>query len=200
MKSVNLNSAYQKQKNLTQRKNITAYKVGASNHRSAEFFGYEGILLGGLDNSCIYRDKVPKNYSVAEAEIITRILVNDGRTNFTVLEHLVGIECPNAVLSNPEASPFICIVDNCSSGDLLVFQKLHHLDFERVDVYGNGELLASGVMSNLKYSISNIVNEAFRTISEFELPFESKDILIATGGITDTFSLTANAQLEIKCE
>jgi len=200
MKSVNFNSAYQKQKDYTQRKNITAYKVGASNHRSANFFGYEGILLGGLDNSCIYGDKVSKNYSVAEAEIITKILITDCGTNYDVIDHFVGIECPNVVLPNPGGCPFICIADNCSSGDLLVFQKLHHLDFDRVSVYANSELLTSGVMSNLKYSITNIVNEAFRIIKEFDLPLESKEIFIATGGITDTFSLSANSQVEIRCE
>jgi hypothetical protein len=200
MKSVNFNSAYQKQKDYTQRKNITAYKVGASNHRSANFFGYEGLLIGGLDNSCIYGDKVAKNYPVAEAEIITKISITDCGTNYDVIDHFIGIECPNVVLPNPGGSPFICIADNCSAGDLLVFQKLHHLDFERVSVYVNSEVLTSGVISNLKYSITNIVNETFRIIKEFDLPLDSSEIFIATGGITDTFSLSANSPVEIRCE
>ena len=81
-----------------------------------------------------------------------------------------------------------------------MFQKLHHLDFERVSVHADGELLASGVMSNLKYPITNIVKEAFRIIKEFNLPLGSKEILVATGGITDVFPLDAGAQLEIICE
>lgn len=200
MKLVNLNLAYQKQKNFTQSKNIKAYKVGASNYRSANFFGYEGILLGGLDDSCIYRDKVTKNYSIAEVEIITKILITDCGTNFDIIDYYVGIECPNVGLPNPSGSPFTCITDNCSAGDLLMYQKLYYLDFEKVSVYVNNEYLTSGIMSNLKYSITNIVNEAFKIIKEFDLPFQSKELFIATGGITDTFSLNANAQVEIRCE
>ena len=200
MKLVSFDAAYQKQKDYTRRKNITAYKVGASNYRSAKFFGHEGILLGGLDNCCIYGDKIPYNYPIAEAEIITKISITDCGENYDVIDYFVGIECPAAVLPNPDGSPLICVADNCSAGHLLVFQKLHHLDFERVSVHADGELLASGVMSNLKYPITNIVKEAFRIIKEFNLPLGSKEILVATGGITDVFPLDAGAQLEIICE
>jgi hypothetical protein len=200
MKSVNFNASYQKQKDFTHSKNITAYKVGASNHRSADFFGCDGILLGGLDNSSIYADKVPKNYAAAEAEIITKILITDCGTNYDVIDHFIGIECPNSVLPNLGGSPFTCIADNCSAGDLLLFQKLQNFDFETVSVYANFELLTSGVMSNLRYSITDIVNEAFRIIKEFDLPFKSKEIFIATGGITDSFALRKNSQVEIRCE
>lgn len=200
MKLVNLNLAYQKQKDFTLRKNITAYKVGASNHRSANFFGYEGILLGGLDDSSIYSKKITKNYPIAEVEIITKILITDCGSKFDIVDHYVGIECPNVGLPNPSGSPFICIADNCSAGDLIMFQKLYFLDFEKVSVYVNSEYLTSGAMSNLKYSITNIVNEAFKIIKEFDLPLKSKELFIATGGITDTFSLNENAQVEIRCE
>lgn len=200
MKSVNFDSAYLNQKEQTQRRNITAYKVGASNYRSAEFFQYEGILLGGIDIHSIYYNKILKNYSKAEAEIITKISISECGTTFNIVDSFIGIECPFSVLPNPDGSPLICIADNCSAGDLIVFQKLHNLEFEQVSIFVDDELLISGAMSNLKYPITNIVKKAFSIIKEFNLPLSSKEILLATGGITDIFQLNAGAKVEIICE
>tara|TARA_B100001093_G_C26680287_1_gene950109 strand:+ start:353 stop:952 length:600 start_codon:yes stop_codon:yes gene_type:complete len=198
--SVDLSAAYKVQKNHTENKNIIAYKVGASNHRSANFFGYEGLLLGGLDKSCIHKKNVTKNYDIAEVEIISQILMTDCGDGYHTLGHYIGIECPNVVLPNPSGDPVICIADNCSAGDLLLFQNLDHLDFENVKIYSNSELLCSGVIGNLKYSNAYIVSEAFRIIREFDLPVSSREIFIATGGITDVFPLRAGSLVEIKCE
>ena len=56
MKLNNLVPAYQLQRKFNQGKSIIAYKVGASNYRSASFFDYKGILLGALHEDAVIFD------------------------------------------------------------------------------------------------------------------------------------------------
>ena len=43
-----------KQKNILKSMDVGAYKVGASNFRSGNFFNYPGIALGGINNKNIF--------------------------------------------------------------------------------------------------------------------------------------------------
>ena len=48
-----LENAYRQQKEFNKEKDIAAYKVGASNFRSAEAFEFQDIIVGGL-NALVY--------------------------------------------------------------------------------------------------------------------------------------------------
>jgi len=200
MKLVDLSSAYQIQKKYTQKNKVIAYKVGASNYRSSEFFGCEDILLGALDRDCVYYNKILKDYPLAEVEVVSKILISDSGKEYEVLEHFLGIECPEIVVDNPDGSPFICVADNCSAGDLIIFQKLDDIEFEIISVYADGDLLISGAMDNLKFAIDDIIERTFDLIKIHDLPLSSREMLIATGGITDVFPLEAGMKVEINCE
>ena len=200
MKSVNLKTAYQIQKKFTKNNNVTAYKVGASNHRSAKFFNYDEIILGGLDDSCIYFERIPKNYQVAEVEIVIKILISECNNNYKILGNYVGIECPQIMVDNPGGSAIVCVADNCSAGDLIIFQEVSETRFDSIKVFRNGEFLVHGSKNNLKFEINEIIEKTLLIIKEYELPLSSREFYIATGGITDVFSLSAGDLVEILYE
>jgi hypothetical protein len=189
MKLNNLIPAYQLQRKFNEGKPIIAYKVGASNYRSASFFDCKGILLGGLHEDAVIFNKITKDYPVAEVEIISKVRI--GKENkYELLANYLGIECPNIVVDNPTGSPFICIADNCSSGDLIVYQEISKDWFETISVYVNDILLVVGSSTNLRLSVDAIIQETVTLIRTHSLPLKSNEILIATGGLTEVFSLS----------
>lgn len=198
MKLSDLRIAYQLQRKFLNGKDIAAYKVGASNYRSAEFFNSDIILLGGIERKNIFNKTISKKYPIAEVEIISRVAITDDA--FEVVSQFIGVECPDLVVENPDGSPFLCVADNCSAGDLIIFQEVKNDYYDSVRVFRNGELISSGSSENMKFSIHKIISETVALIREHSLPLCTDAFLIATGGLTDVFSLDANDSLEIVCE
>jgi len=198
MRLNDLKIAYQLQRKYLNGKDIAAYKVGASNFRSAEYFNFDGILLGGIERKNIYSTTIEKTYPVAEVEIICRVAIRDN--GFEVLSHSIGVECPELVVENPDGSPFVCVADNCAAGDLILFQEVSSDFYKFVKVFRNGELVTIGSSENMKFPVGKIISETIALINKFSLPLAKSELLIATGGLTDVFSLDANDKLEIVCE
>ena len=119
-----------KQKNILRSIDVGAYKVGASNFRSGNFFNYPDIVLGGIDNKNIFLNEVPSQYDIAEIEIVIKVDDLDlDNPKENKLDYYLGIECPKVGIENPNGDINLCIEDNCSSGDLLIFSKLTDLNF-----------------------------------------------------------------------
>ena len=197
MRSVNLSVAYQLQKKCTRTQNIRAYKVGASNFRSAAFFGCDDILLGGIDSERVFDGEVTRDYPVAELEVVTRIMLGkDDRQTFSVLEHYIGLECPDITVDNPEGSPFICVADNCAAGDLIIYDRVQPDQLSEVTVCKHDRPFQSGSLANLRYDLTDILRMTVQLIDRFQLPHETNELLIATGGITDVFSVDKGDRFE----
>ena len=191
MKLNDIAIAYQLQKKFLRGKEIIAYKVGASNHRSANFFRCDDIIVGGLEASSIHYGTINKEYPIAEAEIVSKVrLLNTGNTvNFEIIEHYLGIECPTQLVDNPNGSDFVCVADNCSAGDLIVFDTKVPDTISRIELLINDDISLIGSSDNLRYSNFEIVQKTLATMREYELPLANDNVLIATGGLTDVFSL-----------
>ena len=59
----NLELAYAIQRKFLQNKEISAYKVGASNLTSKNFFNTNNIIIGGIEEKNIYKNEIKKKLS-----------------------------------------------------------------------------------------------------------------------------------------
>ena len=201
MKSLDIKTAYQLQRKYQLDKSILAYKVGASNHRSAEFFDYSDVLLGSICADNVHFSSVPMDYSIAELEIVVKVLVTDSQIGAYVTDSFhLGIECPFVAVENEHGDPAVCIADNCSSGDLLIFDSVVLGTCAVFNVFSGNYLKAVGNVGNLLWSVNEIVERAFSVIIENNLPLDNGELYIASGGITDVFQLTKNENLRFEIE
>ena len=200
MKLNDIATAYQLQKKFLRGKEIIAYKVGASNHRSANFFQRDDIIVGGLEASSIHYGIINKEYPIAEVEIVSKVrLLNTGSTvNFEIIDHYLGIECPAHLVDNSNGSDFVCVADNCSAGDLIIFDITVPATISKIELLINDKLSVVGSADELKYSNFEIIQRSLAIIKKHELPLASDVVLIATGGLTDVFSLEQDDQVEFK--
>ena len=178
-----------KQKILLKNITVGAYKVGASNFRSGEFFNYPGIILGGINIKNIFINKIPFHYDIAEIEIIIKVDdldLNNLKENS--LEYYIGIECPKVSIKNPNGDINLCVEDNCSSGDLLIFTKLIDLNFKKVDLTIGDNIYHSGTLQNLRFTLHKVFLDSLKIIKSNDLPIP-KPFWLATGGISDVFPL-----------
>ena len=198
MKSNEARVGYQLQKKFLANKKISAYKVGASNFRSSDFFGFDGILLGGIENQCIFYHDISKDYPVAEVEVVAKVSIDSQQPNgYQVEGYYLGLECPFLVVDNPEGSPFVCLADNCAAGDLILFQKIDDPMPSHVDVLVNGKTVCEGSYGQMKYSVSDILDATVKLLFDHELPYATTNLYIATGGLTEVFSLKAGDQVSL---
>lgn len=189
-----------KQKNILKNIDVGAYKVGASNFRSGKFFNYQDIVLGGISNKNIFFNEVPFHYDIAEIEII--IKVNDldlDNLKENKLDYYLGIECPKVGIENPNGDINLCIEDNCSSGDLLIFSKLIDLNFENVELGVGDNISHSGSLQNLRFTIHEIFLDSLKIIKSNDLPIP-KPFWLATGGISNVFPLKKDSLVNFVCE
>lgn len=198
MKLSDLKTAYQLQKKFLGNKKIGAYKVGASNKRSASFFDSDQILIGGIDCENISYRQVSRDYLAAEVEIISKVSFVDGR--YKILGHYIGLECPQSDVENIDGSAFVCVADNCSAGDLILFDEVSDCFIDKIDVFKNGKLIESGSINNLIYSVEDIISMTVSVISENKLPRFGTELLIATGGLTGVFTVEKKDKLELVFE
>lgn len=200
MKSANLNTAYQIQKKILKNKLIGAYKVGASNYSSAQFFGINEIILGGIETGNIHFSKVDKNYASAELELVIRVRFRGEQKNgYEVLSQYFGVECPLNEVNNPDGYAFLCVADNCSAGDLIILQEYSGNYSESIGVFVNDIQVISGSFDSLRLSIDSIISKSLSIIKNNDLP-HGEEIYIATGGLTNNFSLNAGDQVEVRFE
>lgn len=200
MQSVSLSSAYQIQKKFLRRNHIKCFKVGASNYSSGEFFNIDDVIVGGILSSNIFFSGCPKNYSIAELELVVKIrLDNDADNGYQVLSNYIGVECPLIEINNPSGNTVLAIADNCSAGDLLIISDYTGDYAERIKVFVNGHEVTVGDFANLRFSVNEIIRRAIAIIKEHELSCE-QEMLIATGGLTENFSLSANDCIEVRYE
>jgi hypothetical protein len=154
-----------KQKNILKNIDVGAYKVGASNFRSGKFFNYPGIVLGGISNKNIFFNKVPSHYDIAEIEIIIKVDELDlDNPKENKLDYYLGIECPKVGIENPKGDIKLCVEDNCSSGDLLIFSKLTDLNFENVELQIEENISHSGALKNLRFALHEIFLDSLKII------------------------------------
>ena len=181
--------SFDKQRNILKTISVGAYKVGASNFRSGKFFNYPGIVLGGINNKNIFFNKVPSEYDIAEIEIIIKVddLYLDNRKE-NKLDYYLGIECPKVGIENPKGDINLCVEDNCSSGDLLIFSKLTDLNFENIELQIEENITHSGTLKNLRFTLHEIFLDSLKIIksNDFTIP---KPFWLATGGVSDVFPL-----------
>jgi hypothetical protein len=200
MKSANLNVAYQIQKKILKNKLVGSYKVGASNFTSARFFGIDGIILGGIEVDHIHYSTIEKNYPTAELELVVRVRFNSGLTSgYQILSQHMGIECPLSEVDNPDGYAFLCVADNCSADDLVIIQDYDGDFSESIGVCINGIKVINGSFDNLRFSIDTIIAKSLSIIKDNDLPC-GQEIYIATGGLTDNFSLNAGDKVEVRFE
>jgi len=185
-----------KQKIILKNISVGAYKVGASNFRSGDFFNYSSIILGGIDNTNIFYNKVPSDYDIAEIEIIIKVddldLNNPKRNK---LNYYLGIECPKVGIENPKGNINLCVEYNCSSGDLLIFSKLIDLNFEKVELYIKENISHLGTLKSLRFTLNEIFLDSIKIIKSNDLPVP-KPFWLATGGISNVFSLKKDSFVE----
>lgn len=178
-----------KQKSILKSIDVGAYKVGASNFRSGKFFNYPGIVLGGIESKNIFFNKVPYQYDIAEMEIIIKVdsldLDNPKENKF---DYYLGIECPKVCIENPNGDINLCVEDNCSSGDLLIFSKLTDLNFKNVKLVIGDNIFHSGTLQNLRFTIHEVFLDSLKIIKSNDLPIPNP-FWLATGGISDVFPL-----------
>ena len=199
MKLASNDLAYEIQRKYLLKKDISGYKIGASNHKSAEFFSTDQIILGGIEGQNIFHEEVPYSYDVAEIEIIYKIRIDLTNKKFNVLNKFIGIECPFQDIKNPTGSEFICITDNCSAGDLIILEEIKDDTFTNVRVYFDKKTIVDGSQSNLKYSCCEIINKAIKIIDKYDLPSQN-ELYIATGGISDTFQINPTNKFRLEYE
>lgn len=201
MKYPDLSVAYQLLKKYQLSNTIGAYKVGGSNLRSADFFDYDGVLLGAISADNIFHSAIPKNYPLAELEIIAKIRVTNSQIGSYLIEaYHWGIECPFISVENKHGDPWICICDNCSAGDLLIYEEISLNSINSVKLISGEDVKAIGKLENLIYSVEEIVAKSIDIIREHNLPLEEGFLYIASGGITDVFQLHENENLRIVVE
>lgn len=197
----NLELAYAIQRKFLQNKEISAYKVGASNLTSKNFFNTNNIIIGGIEEKNIYENEIKKNYHVAELEIIVKIQYNLKNPNkFKVLKTYIGIECPLPDIQNETGSEFICIADNCSSGDLILIEEIKNTNIKTFDLIGsdkNKKFKINANLDRLVYSIDEIILKTLNIIKNYNLP-SNKEMFVSTGGISENFSLKSRQSLSIK--
>ena len=182
---------YQLQRKYLKEKKISGFKVGASNFRSADFFGYSGILLGGIEDNGIFWGNINKDYSVAEVEVVAKIYLDSQSYNhYKVIDYYLGIECPLLSVDNPDGSPFICLADNCAAGHLIIYEKIEITQPENVHLYINEKKICTGGFHQLKFPINIILDKTVQLLKTHNLTRWEREIFIATGGLTDTFSLS----------
>lgn len=198
MKSPDLSVAYQLQKKYQLSNTIGAYKVGGSNSRSADFFGYCDVLLGAISIDNIFYSQIPKDYSAAELEIVARIRVTNSEIgSYSIEGYYWGIECPFISVDNKHGDPWICICDNCSAGDLLIFEEIPLNWINGVEIKSGNKVKAVGNIESLIYPVEEIIEKSFAIIKNHHLPLQDGILYIASGGITDVFQLKKNENLRI---
>ena len=191
--NTNTDLAYEIQRKYLKNKDIHAYKVGASNLSSKIFFGTTSIIIGGIEKKNIYKNSIKKNYPIAELEIAIKVKYDSkAKTKIKILNYYVAIECPSIDIENKEGSEFICIVDNCSSGDLILLDEVDKINFDKFNLTISEEDCDTDVVNadinRLVYPIKTIINQTIDLIEHHKLPFNN-EFYISTGGISDIFSL-----------
>ena len=201
MNNDNLDLAYAIQKKFLLNKKITAYKVGASNSSSKKFFNTNNIIIGGIEERNIYKNEIKKNYDIAELELVLKIQYSSKDLNkFKVLKTYIGIECPLPDIQNEKGSEFICVADNCSSGDLILIEEIKDTNIKNFDLLifdKTNKLSISASLDNLVYSIDEIISKTLNIIENYDLP-SNKEFFVSTGGISENFSLKPHQSLKIK--
>lgn len=188
-----LEDAYRQQKEFNKEKDIAAYKVGASNFRSAEAFEFQDIIVGGIERSRIFFNEIPNSYSVGELEIVCKVdFPVESPRHLKIREVFLGIECPEFRIENPNNSVLACIEDSCSAGDLIIFLDTIGFSSSEVSMNLRSDKIRTvhGGISQLCYSVDEILLRTLEKIDTYNLQF-CNTMYIATGGISDTFSLTA---------
>lgn len=199
MKLLEEKIGYQLQKKYFLDKKIGGFKVGASNYRSSELFNVNCILLGAIEEKSVFFNSVEKDYPIAEVEVISKIKIeNINERLFVVKGHYLGIECPTINVDNPHNSPFICLADNCSAGDLIILNELDHIRFNSINLFINDDLICTGGYDNMRFPISQILEKTVTLIKNNNLLDDEKEIFIATGGLTETFTLVKGDKISIK--
>ena len=197
----NLDLAYSIQRKFLKDKKIVAYKVGASNLISKNFFKTENIIVGGIQQKNIYKNEVVKNYQTAEIEVIVKIQHNfKDPKNYKILKTFIGIECPLPDIKNEIGSEFICIADNCSSGDLILIKEIKDTNIKTFDLIVsdiNTKFKVNADLARLIYSVDEILIRTLDLIYKHNLPTD-KEVFVATGGISDNFSLQSHQSLCLK--
>jgi hypothetical protein len=191
--NTNTDLAYEIQRKYLKNKDIHAYKVGASNLSSKIFFGTTSIIIGGIEKKNIYKNSIKKNYPIAELEIAIKVKYDSkAKTKIKILNYYVAIECPSIDIENKEGSEFICIADNCSSGDLILLDEVDKINFDKFNLTISEEDCDTDVVNadinRLVYPIKTIINQTIDLIEHHKLPFNN-EFYISTGGISDIFSL-----------
>ena len=110
------------------------------------------------------------------------------------MEYYFGIECPKICIENPKGDINLCIEDNCSSGDLLIFSKLTDLNFENVELRIEDNISHFGALKNLRFTFLEIFTESLKIISDNDFPVP-ESFWLATGGISDVFPLKNDSLL-----
>tara|TARA_Y100001970_G_scaffold158587_1_gene193920 strand:+ start:2372 stop:2980 length:609 start_codon:yes stop_codon:yes gene_type:complete len=201
MNNHNLELAYDIQKKFLQNKEISAYKVGASNLTSKNFFNTNNIIIGGIEEKNIYKNKIKRNYHIAELEIIVKIQYSLKNPNkFKVLKTYIGIECPLPDIQNEIGSEFVCIADNCSAGDLILIKEIKNTNIKTFDLIVSDKNKKFKVNANLEmlvYSIDEIILKTLNIIKNYNLP-SNEEIFVSTGGISENFSLKSGQSLNLK--
>jgi len=201
MNNDNLDLAYAIQKKFLLNKKISAYKVGASNSSSKKFFNTNNIIIGGIEERNIYKNEIKKNYDIAELELVLKIQYSFKDPNkFKVLKTYIGIECPLPEIQNEKGSEFICVADNCSSGDLILIEEIKGTNIKNFDLLildKTNKFKISASLDNLVYSIDEIISKTLNIIENYGLP-SYKEFFVSTGGISENFSLKPHQSLKIK--
>ncbi len=201
MNNDNLDLAYEIQKKFLLHKKISAYKVGASNSSSKKFFNTNNIIIGGIEEKNIYNNEIRKNYDIAELELVLKIQYNLKDPNkFKVLKTYIGIECPLPDIQNENGSEFICVADNCSSGDLILIEEIKGTNIKNFDLLifdKTNKFKISASLDSLVYSIDEIISKTLNIIENYNLP-SNKEFFVSTGGISESFSLKPHQSLKIK--
>jgi len=201
MKFRNKKIAYQSQKKFQIGKNIIAYKVGASNYQSRQFFSSKDILLGSLSEEKVHFADVTKNYPISELEIVAKLNSSSVSNGDVVIQDLfIGIECPEQTIENPKGDPLICIADNCCAGDLIIYEKIDGKIPTKINIFCNNNLISTGKLDSLCYSIDEILMKFVRIVIKNNFYFNTDSIYVATGGISETFSLNKGMNLRFEYE
>lgn len=162
---------------------IGAYKVGASNKASADFFDIREILIGGIEAKNITYSNVLSIGGEAELEVCLYVEVGFNLKNHRVKMCRLGFEYPGNDSTNQQSDASAAVADNLSA------YHLHILDFEvaglkagRVLV-GDAETISFDV-GCLLYDVDHICTAAVNLIGKHGLPYERGGFWIATGGLS----------------
>jgi hypothetical protein len=187
---------------LIKTKKLGAIKVGGSNHASSAFFSHYEFVLGFLSSSDVYSGLISGDYELSEVEIVCKVSIfrdDQGVLNWRVVDSYLGIEFPKPQHEYKMHMVVDAIEDNCGAHEILIIEKVGITkDIKGRLLINQGDVKINFDTRYLLDSPIRIVDKTLRILVRLMPNMKNATIFIATGGISDVFSLKAYDEIMVE--